>query len=481
MKELVFKKVLSSGGFYTMKLFSLFLACLGTITCGFLSATAPGSLWKEYRYNPIYNPIGITNEDYYPCVLFDKDCFNGHGEEAHYKMWHQGLNGIALSISKDGTFWLLRAPTVVSGDAFHPCVVYDKEGFEEGVYHYKMWFWNGVASRTIDAIQYCYSVDGVNWTKPKPIQQDSDHPLVDGVRGSFFYHLRGPGFVFYQKNAHCLPLRPYTYPYVMLFDTASEGLATEGGFQQIALAYSLDGVEWKRYTNGPIFIPSGKATDWDGTYAFRPSLVYVNGAFHMYYSGSNGSPTSGYFHADGIGHATSADGIYWVKDPSNPIISALTGPKWRNNRTYTPFVIYNTFTHSNDPDDRYFKMWYTGGTGDFVGQNQAIGFATSPAPSKLTNPNNIPEPPRDFEAKVKKQTTTPTTYTLTATWKPSSSKHVIAYRIYKSGRVVDTIPVKKNLQFVSRIESKSSWQKYSISAVNDLGLESCRVNLKKDD
>jgi hypothetical protein len=494
------------GGFIVRKALSLCLGALCALSGSSLTAEIPGSLWTEFRGDFIYNPIGITSDDYYPCVLFNEDCFEGNGDHIPYKMWHQGLNGIGYSISEDGINWLLKDTTVIEGEAYHPCVIYDKDGFDDGLYQYKIWFWNGVASTNIDAIQYAFSHDGVKWTIPQPITQTSGHPLVDGILGGYFYHLRGPGFVMFNKHPECLPGYPYTFPYVMLYDTASEGFTADSTYQQIALAYSMDGICWSRYTNGPILIPSGKTSHWDGTYMYRPSLVKVDQAFHMYYSGSNSNPTSGVPHADGIGHATSADGIYWVKDPLNPILSSTRNPwatgcfdsphkpmfqnpdstipfstSWRNTRTYAPSVLYKHFSSSEKPEKHFFKMWFTGGSGDILGQNEAIGYATSPSPCELVDPNNVPCPPRDFEGVVTPLLTAVinSSFSLKAKWKPSLSEGVIFYRIFRDGRLVRTVKAKKSLEFDAFLVSKSDWRKYSIAAVNDLGQESCRTPLKK--
>ena len=95
----------------------------------------------------------------------------------------------------------------------------------------------------------------------------------------------------------------------MFFDSSSDG-----GSEQIGLAYSLDGIMWKRYGDAPVVIPPGGATPsgpWDADYAFRPSVFKLNGIYHMYYCGSNSQidHDTTLFWAHGIGHATSDNGI----------------------------------------------------------------------------------------------------------------------------------------------------------------------------
>ena len=338
-----------------------------------------GTSWTENPSDPIYSPFAALSEDYFPCVIYNKDRFLGDGDAVYYKMWHQGPNDtIALSYSNDGIAWTLKAATVVPAEAFHPCVVYDPKGFGTRGAKYKMWFWNGVASLTVDAILCTTSVDGINWAPAVPVTQDPDFPLAVGVAGQFFYHLYGPGFVKYNPSATSRPGRPYTYPYIMFFDTATEGFGPGTSQEQIGLAYSSDGISWTRYGTGPVLIPSGDVSDWDGSHVYRPSLVQGAGAYHLYYSGSNGDSSTGLFYAHGLGHAISTDGISWIRDSSNPIFISTDGVAWRNDRSYTPFVLLDKHQDQNRWGPYTLKMWFTGGTGLYAGMDQGIGYATVP-------------------------------------------------------------------------------------------------------
>jgi hypothetical protein len=119
--------------------------------------------WTEYPGDPIYNPFPSQTlpEDYFPYVVFDRMRFNGNGNAVNYKMWHQGAdpNGsIAISYSNDGINWTLKGETNLTSPlttAFHPVVLYDKNGFGGISKPYRMWFWTGVVSSTnVGVIQY---------------------------------------------------------------------------------------------------------------------------------------------------------------------------------------------------------------------------------------------------------------------------------------------------------------------------------------
>ena len=346
------------------------------------SADETFATWTEL--SPTYDPYaGVQlDEDYFPCVIYDHSKFHGHGARHHYKMWHQGGSGLDVSYSDDGVNWI-KQNTDIPAPVYHPAVVYSAKGFPEGgSSRYKMWYWNG--NLTINGIQFCQSTDGVNWTVPVQITQDSEFPLATGVDG-YFYHLYGPGSVVYNPDGTDTAGDPYSFHYVMFFDTATEGNPPIGSsnVEQVGLAYSSDGLAWTRYGTEPVFIPSGNPADWDGTHHFGAKIFKMN-QYHMYYSGSNdhidSDTTVPYAH--GIGHAVSSDGIHWTADSANPVFIYSDGVAWRDSRTYTPCVIYNTFhdSENNDPYLDLLKMWFTGGTGLSAGIDRAVGPAVLPYP-----------------------------------------------------------------------------------------------------
>lgn len=151
---------------------------------------------------------------------------------------------------------------------------------------------------------------------------------------------------------------PMSYKYVMYYDTSSEGTSPEGSYEQLALAYSTDGIYWIRYGDEPILIPSGDINDWDGKYITHGTVLkFDDGSYGLWYSGGVNDSN------DGIGFAYSLDGISWIKS-SNPVFHQDDGVSWRNNRTYTPMVI---------KDGCSYWMWFTGQDKDK--KNYTIGLA----------------------------------------------------------------------------------------------------------
>ncbi len=70
-----------------------------------------------------------------------------------------------------------------------------------------------------------------------------------------------------------------------------------------------------------------------------------------------------------IGHAISADGINWTKDPSNPIFIITDGVPWRVSHILAPSVVLA----SNNTCSEILEMWFSGGN---TNSNKRMGFAT---------------------------------------------------------------------------------------------------------
>ena len=350
---------------------SLTVAALASFVLLAVSLPAPAQTWAEYPSDPIYAPYGAgAVTSYYPSVVLDANRFSGHGAATYYKMWHQAPGGIALSTSDDGVAWTLVGSTNLA--AYHPCVVYDAGGFGGGSSFYRIWFWNGTAGTTADVIQTATSTDGLTWSTPVAITQSVTQPIVDGVTPGYFYHLYGPGFVMYNASATSIAGEPLTFPYVMYYDVSSEGFGPTPSVEHVGLATSSDGLLWTRFGAAPVLLGTGNGGDWDGTYAYRPSLIQFAGEWQMYYSGSNHTidPATAVPYAHGIGLAHSPDGVTWARDPANPIFSYADGVAWRNTRTYTPAVLRSL-------DGDCLQMWFTGATGLSSATSAGIGYATA--------------------------------------------------------------------------------------------------------
>lgn len=171
-------------------------------------------------------------------------------------------------------------------------------------------------------------------------------------------------------------------PYVLKEDGMYKmwfGANKSGKHQQIWLATSSDGTRWDIHPRPVILV--GKKGRWDAGDIETPTVVKVSDVYHLWYCGRAVSEESETWSPDTaykIGHATSKDGVNWVKDPKNPVIGLGKKAKneWNWGTAAEPTVIY---------EDGIFKMWYVG-VNILGGKTHLhVGYATSPDGSNWTN------------------------------------------------------------------------------------------------
>jgi hypothetical protein len=324
--------------------------------------------WVEYSNNPVFGqwlPGGI--KAYYPKVIYDANQFSTHGDSAYYKMWFGSSSGIGYAYSNDGISWTDGANPVTGpvGGAGHPLVEYDPNGFGQGIY-YKLWYWTGSMTYSINDLRYAESGDGINWTNDQVLTQDSILPLVTGNSGpDWNAGSYGPCDIIYSPSgSNSLDdINLWNNKYVMYY------MGTTGGNEFIGIAYSANGTFWKRYGNDPVLSPCTLADDpdicWDYYSVGYCSVINLSGSWQMWYGGGEGTN-------HGIGYATSTNGISWTKHPDNPIFHISDNMSWRNDRTYTPWVLYDIANFDGHGDACPYKMWYSGRSTD---GKYSVGYA----------------------------------------------------------------------------------------------------------
>ncbi len=126
-----------------------------------------------------------------------------------------------------------------------------------------------------------------------------------------------------------------------------EGASIVGGQLKIGLATSLDGIHWDKRSE-PVFQGT---TGWETSIGVW-GVVKVNTTFYMYYHSAV---------PQNIGLATSADGINWTRYSGNPIV--VPSQNWESSGIAMASVIF---------DNGLFKMVYL--NGDY---SASFGYATS--------------------------------------------------------------------------------------------------------
>ncbi|MEA3287817.1 MAG: hypothetical protein U9Q77_10650, partial [Candidatus Marinimicrobia bacterium] len=207
--------------------------------------------------------------------------------------------------------------------------------FENSVY--KMWH-GGRANGLPIQIGYATSSDGITWT------ENPDLILEVGPPGAFDADGVKKFTVIHDETGYKLW---YT------------GLNLTDDTQQIGLATSADGINWEKYGQNPV-IPSGPSGSWNEIWSKDPSVLKIDGAYHMWYSGKEAEGDNA------IGLAYSMDGISWQEYENNPIIFHNPDMEWES--------AWITFPKVTIREDGSLVMFYVGS----AGVNWQIGMAHSP-------------------------------------------------------------------------------------------------------
>jgi hypothetical protein len=152
-------------------------------------------------------------------------------------------------------------------------------------------------------------------------------------------------------------------------------------------ATSTDGIVWEKYDDpttpdapyaesDPVLMEGLPGTgDDDRTTA--PSVLLIDSTFHMWYVGNN---PPGSEEPEGIGHATSSDGIHWERDTlNNPVLVRGNTGEWDDEWVFGPCVVSDGLT---------YHMWYMAWNG--ILDQVRIGHATSPDGISWTKDENNP-------------------------------------------------------------------------------------------
>jgi|GEM_PF-1916566 len=88
------------------------------------------------------------------------------------------------------------------------------------------------------------------------------------------------------------------------------------GDEEIGYAVSMDATNWNRHPFNPVVRQGDSARSFDRDSASVACIAFDGelGRYHLWYTGTNSEASGTTF-----GHATSADGVVWLKDLQNPL------------------------------------------------------------------------------------------------------------------------------------------------------------------
>lgn len=196
----------------------------------------------------------------------------------------------------------------------HPSIL--KLATDSSTIH-KMWFNNVYSSFTNFKLFYSSSTDGISWNTPNELIFDLSNTFWDSQG-------MGAPAVLYNTGSN-----DYHLWYV------AKGAYNSITRWRIGHAISNDGINWNKHPT-PVLEAS---VPWEGNDTGNPTVLLESGVYHMWYHGDFG-----------IGHATSTDGINWVKDPANPVL-VLSPNTFDSTRVFNPYVLKK---------DNQYWMYYTG-------------------------------------------------------------------------------------------------------------------------
>lgn len=286
-----------------------------------------------------------------------------------------------------GPFQRVGAPirNAAGGGPLSPLqIVADPSVVRLGANQYRMWFTNA-DSRNRTGIAQADSSDGVSFTPWRdPLARD---PIMDLAMAPPAGGWDAPG----AETADVLRGPDGVWRMYYTGNRPPEGSVTYA----IGLATSPDGIRWTR-RDRPVLEP---LTDWERPICgnptdpqtcrsggvLEPSVLFdpAMGRYRMWYAGL-GEPT-GSFRTYRIGHATSADGVTWQRNPA-PVFSLGTPGAWDEMWTSHVNVVA-------DPKAGFHMFYFGSKPSDYRDgveiQRGAIGHAYSPDGLRWTrNPAN---------------------------------------------------------------------------------------------
>ncbi len=141
------------------------------------------------------------------------------------------------------------------------------------------------------------------------------------------------------------------------------GVRTQWPDVDVGHATSPDGITWTKHPE-PVL---RTGTGWDGTTVDNPFVAFDGSVYRMWYTG--------FGNVVRIGHAVSADGIHWARQPAREAVFQPGGAgAWDSGGVDVAQVVLVG-------DEA--QLWYTGWVGDL--ESIAIGRAAAPLP--------FPDPP----------------------------------------------------------------------------------------
>lgn len=265
--------------------------------------------WDETKGNPVVAP---SPDAAFPFVMY---------EAGQFLMWtaNYASGGVRLRTSPDGKIW--SAPVACTGLAPGARGI---KVVRNASNQYEAWYWDASNDFDLSSFYHAVSSDGVTWTgNTRCFDSGSPHRLVwpgwwGGGAGS-----RGPCQVF--LNASAPDVVDYDNVWQNRYVMYYQVMRMQDNADCIGVAVSRDGITWGVPVEGAVVLEPTPGS-WDSAHASFASIFKDSNGFHMYYAGGRGWYRTG---GEGIGYASSGDGLHWTKAAA-PVVSIGDGVPWRS-------------------------------------------------------------------------------------------------------------------------------------------------------
>jgi predicted GH43/DUF377 family glycosyl hydrolase len=339
------------------KIFNILFALVLGVSFSLMAApviASPVTLAINENPVPVFpSPTGLIPDQAY--VIKDN---------VNYKLYYAGNNftSINLAQSPDGITWTpYSGNPIISDGQWHADVHYYNTGFtgtDNGNYpssvtmYYRMWY-EGLDQHSIAGWRYAESPDGINWFNHIPVSQFGT-PVFDGIHAGVHYGIADAIYTPSATNTGT----DWTF---RIYANVQWELAPYSAKELVVMAFSSDGYNWTGYDPAPsagyatpVFAGTGNPGDFDKDHIGWFKVIKNSPTdWEAFYSGGGSDNT--YQALNGIGYATSTDGINWTRKQT--LFTTSDGVAWRSQSVWMPSVVK---TGNN------YQIWFLGSNSDMT-------------------------------------------------------------------------------------------------------------------
>jgi hypothetical protein len=344
-----------------------------------ISVLAQGSVaWTDY--GEIFDGVAYYAINENPSPVFSTligDQAYVIKDNINYKMYYVcGTDwGICLAQSPDGITWTPYGTELITGEGYHADVKYYSTGFPGAndwtnpsalTMYYRIWYQKKAnAAYGIDGWGYAESPDGIDWYNRRPVAQFGT-PVYSAALGPNY----GIADVIYTPGASNTGTDWTFRIYANVQWQALDEFKLYSGKELVVMAFSSDGYNWTGYDPTsvghatPIFAGTLDQSQFDCDHiGWFKVIKNTPTDWEAFYSGGKGTT---YRALNGIGYATSTDGINWTRKQA--LFTSSDGVAWRSQSVWMPSVVKTGsnyqiwFLGSNNPDidNSDFIQWKVG-------------------------------------------------------------------------------------------------------------------------